>query len=211
LKRPLPLFADYLKRGYYPFALEEDFEIRLRQIINHTLENDIPMYANMNVATGRKLKQLLAIISKNAPFKPNMTKIAEMLSASRNIISDYCLYIEEVGMIAQLRDNTGGIRGLGKVNKIYIDNTNLLYNLGYDTVNIGNVRETFFLNQMSVKHNVFASPLADFLIDDKTFEVGGKNKGQKQIKDVENGYIVKDDIENGFLNIIPLWQLGLTY
>ncbi len=211
LKRPLPLFADYLKRGYYPFALEEDFEIRLRQIINHTLENDIPMFANMNVATGRKLKQLLAIISKNAPFKPNMTKIAEMLSASRNIISDYCLYIEEAGMIAQLRDNTGGIRGLGKVNKIYIDNTNLLYNLGYDTVNIGNVRETFFLNQMSVKHNVFASPLADFLIDDKTFEVGGKNKGQKQIKDVENGYIVKDDIENGFLNIIPLWQLGLTY
>lgn len=211
LKRPLPLFADYLKRGYYPFALEEDFEIRLRQIINHTLENDIPMYANMNVATGRKLKQLLAIISKSAPFKPNMTQIAEMLSASRNIISDYCLYIEEAGMIAQLRDNTGGIRGLGKVNKIYIDNTNLLYNLGYDTVNIGNVRETFFLNQMSVKHNVFASPLADFLIDDKTFEVGGKNKGQKQIKDVENGYIVKDDIENGFLNIIPLWQLGLTY
>ncbi len=211
LKRPLPLFADYLKRGYYPFALEEDFEIRLRQIINHTLENDIPMYANMNVATGRKLKQLLAIISKNAPFKPNMTKIAEMLSASRNIISDYCLYIEEAGMIAQLRDNTDGIRGLGKVNKIYIDNTNLLYNLGYDTVNIGNVRETFFLNQMSVKHNVFASPLVDFLIDDKTFEVGGKNKGQKQIKDVENGYIVKDDIENGFLNIIPLWQLGLTY
>lgn len=211
LKRPLPLFADYLKRGYYPFALEEDFEIRLRQIINHTLENDIPMYANMNVATGRKLKQLLAIISKSAPFKPNMTKIAEMLSASRNIISDYCLYIEEAGMIVQLRDNAGGIRGLGKVNKIYIDNTNLLYNLGYDTVNIGNVRETFFLNQMTVKHNVFASSIADFLIEDKTFEVGGKNKGQKQNKDIENGYIVKDDIENGFLNIIPLWQLGLTY
>ena len=211
LKRPLPLFADYLKRGYYPFALEEDFEIRLSQIINHTLENDIPMYANMNVATGRKLKQLLAIISKSAPFKPNMTKIAEMLSASRNIISDYCLYIEEAGMIAQLRDNTGGIRGLGKVNKIYIDNTNLLYNLGYDTVNIGNIRETFFLNQMSVKHNVFASSIADFLIEDKTFEVGGKNKGRKQNKNAENGYIVKDDIENGFLNIIPLWQLGLTY
>lgn len=211
LKRPLPLFADYLKRGYYPFALEEDFEIRLGQIINQTLENDIPMYADMNVATGRKLKQLLAIISKSAPFKPNMTKIAEMLSASRNNISDYCLYIEEAGMIAQLRDNTGGIRGLGKVDKIYLDNTNLIYNLAEDTSNVGNIRETFFLNQMRVKHDVFASPVADFQIDDKTFEVGGKNKGQKQIKEVENGYVVKDDIENGFLNIIPLWQLGLTY
>ena len=211
LQRPLPLFADYLKRGYYPFALEEDFEIRLRQIINQTLENDIPIYADMNVATGRKLKQLLAIISKSAPFKPNMSKIAEMLSASRNNISDYCLYIEEAGMIAQLRDNTGGIRGLGKVDKIYLDNTNLIYNLTDDTSNIGNIRETFFLNQMRVKSNVFTSPIADFLINDKTFEVGGKNKGQKQIKVIENGYIVKDDIESGFLNVIPLWQLGLTY
>lgn len=211
IKRPLPLYVDYLKRGYYPFALEEDFDIRLAQIINQTLENDIPMYADMNVATGRKLKQLLAIISKSAPFKPNMSKIAEMLSASRNNISDYCLYIEEAGMIAQLRDNTGGIRGLGKVDKIYLDNTNLIYNLANDTSNIGNIRETFFLNQTRVKHNVVSSPVSDFLIDTMTFEVGGKNKGQKQIKDIENGYVVKDDIEKGFLNIIPLWQLGLTY
>lgn len=211
MDRPLPIFADYLKRGYYPFVLEEDFDIRLGQIINQTLENDIPMYANMNVATGRKLKQLLAIISKSAPFKPNMSKIAELLSASRNNISDYCLYIEEAGMIAQLRDNTGGIRGLGKVAKIYLDNTNLIYSLAEDTSNIGNIRETFFLNQMRVKHDVFTSPVSDFMIADKTFQVGGKNKGQKQIKEIENGYIVKDDIENGFLNIIPLWQLGLTY
>ncbi len=211
MDRPLPLFADYLKRGYYPFVLEEHFDIRLGQIINQTLENDIPMYANMNVATGRKLKQLLAIISKSTPFKPNMSKIAELLSASRNNISDYCLYIEEAGMIAQLRDNTGGIRGLGKVAKIYLDNTNLIYSLAEDTSNIGNIRETFFLNQMRVKHDVFTSPVSDFMIADKTFQVGGKNKGQKQIKEIENGYIVKDDIENGFLNIIPLWQLGLTY
>jgi len=211
MERPLPLYVDYLKRGYYPFALEEDFDICLAQIINQTLENDIPIYADMNVATGRKLKQLLSIISKSAPFKPNMSKIAEMLSASRNNISDYCLYIEEAGMIAQLRNKTGGIRGLGKVDKIYLDNTNLIYSLADDTSDIGNIRETFFLNQMRVKHDVFASTIADFVIDDKTFEVGGRSKGQKQIKDIENGYIVKDDIEHGYLNTIPLWQLGLTY
>lgn len=211
LQHPLPLFSHYLKTGYYPFALEEDFEMRLGQIINQTLENDIPMYAQMNVSTGRKLKQLLAIIAKSAPFKPNMSKIAEMLSASRNNIADYCLYIEEAGMIAQLRDNTGGIRGLGKVDKIYLDNTNLIYSLADDTSNVGNIRETFFLNQMRVKYELFSSSVADFLIDDKTFEVGGKNKGQKQIKEVENGYIVKDDIENGHLNVVPLWQFGLTY
>lgn len=211
MNRPLPYFVDYLKSGYYPFSLEDDFPFRLTQIINQTLENDIPMYANMNVATGRKLKQLLAIIAKSAPFKPNMSKIAEMLSASRNNIADYCLYIEEAGMIAQLRDNTGGIRGLGKVDKIYLDNTNLIYSLANDTSNIGNIRETFFLNQMRVKHNVVSSSISDFMINDLTFEVGGKNKEQKQIKDIDKGYIVKDNIENGFLNVIPLWQLGLTY
>ena len=211
VERPLALFSDYLKKGYYPFALEEAFELRLRQIINQTLENDIPIYANMNVATGRKLKQLLVIISKSVPFKPNMSKIAEMLSASRNNISDYCLYIEEAGIIAQLRDNTGGIRGLGKVDKIYLDNTNLIYNLAEDTSDRGNIRETFFLNQMRVRYDVLSSSVADFLIGDRTFEVGGKNKRQKQIREIENGYIVKDDIENGYLNVIPLWQLGLTY
>lgn len=211
IERPLLYYADYLKKGYYPFALEQDFDIRLAQIINQTLENDIPIYANMNVATGRKLKQLLAIVSQSAPFKPNMSKIAEMLSVSRNNIADYCLYIEEAGLITQLRDNTGGIRGLGKVDKIYLDNTNLIYNLASDSSNIGNIRETFFLNQTRVKHNVISSADSDFLIENITFEIEGKNKSQKQIKNIENSYVVKDDIETGFLNVIPLWQFGLLY
>lgn len=208
---PLPLFEDYLKKGYYPFAIEEDYDIRLGQILNFTLETDIPQYADMNVSTGRKLKQLLAIISKSVPFKPNITSIATMLSASRNNIADYCLYIEEAGLIMQLRDATGGIRGLGKVNKIYLDNTNLIYNLVQESSNVGNVRETFFINQTRVNSDVIASPVSDFLIDDMTFEVGGKNKKQKQIQGLEKSFIVKDDIEFGYGNIIPLWQFGLSY
>ncbi|MEL7588479.1 MAG: AAA family ATPase [Prolixibacteraceae bacterium] len=211
VKHPLPYFENYLKRGYYPFALEEDFDLRLQQIVNHVLETDIPLYAGMNVSTGRKLKQLLAIIAKRVPFKPNMTSIATALSASRNNITDYCLFIEEAGMIAQLRDSTGGIRGLGKVDKIYLDNTNLIYSLANDNSNTGNIRETFFLNQLSVKYNVVASPIADFLVDDYTFEVGGKNKGLKQIQGIDKAFVVRDDIELGYLNTIPLWHFGLTY
>ena len=211
LKHPLPFFEDYLKRGYYPFALEEAFDLRLQQIINQTLETDIPLYAGMNVSTGRKLKQLLAIIAKGVPFKPNMTSIATALSASRNNITDYCLFIEEAGMIAQLRDSTGGIKGLGKVDKIYLDNTNLIYSLSNDNPNKGNIRETFFLNQLRVKYDLIVSPVADFLIGEYTFEVGGKNKGLKQIKDIDKAFIVKDDIELGYLNTIPLWHFGLTY
>lgn len=209
--RPLPLFADYLKRGYYPFAKEEDFDLKLMQVINQTLETDIPIFAGMNIATGRKLKQLLAIVAESVPFKPNMTKIAEMLNISRNNVADYLLYIEEAGMIAQLRNETGGIRSLGKVEKIFLDNSNLVYNLTKENQNIGNIRETFFLNQTRINHPIVSSSVADFKIDNMDFEIGGKNKGSKQITHSEKGYVVKDNIENGFLNIIPLWHFGLMY
>ncbi|HBX89545.1 MAG TPA: AAA family ATPase [Marinilabiliaceae bacterium] len=211
IEHPLPLFWEYLKRGYYPFALEEDFEIKLQQVVNQTLETDIPIYAGMNTATGRKLKQLLSIIAQSVPFKPNMTKIAAALSVSRNNIADYCLYIEDAGLIAQLRNATGGIKGLGKVDKIYLDNTNLIYNLAGETANIGNLRETFFFNQLRVRHDIIVSSVADFLVGEFTFEIGGKNKGKQQIQGIDKAYIVKDDIELGFLNTIPLWQFGLMY
>jgi hypothetical protein len=211
MERPLPLFAQYLKNGYYPFALESDFDIRMNQVINQSLEIDIPMYAEMNTSTGRKLKQLLAIIAKSAPFKPNMSKIAEILAVSRNNIADYLNYIEDAGMIYQLRDNTDGIRSLGKVQKIYLDNSNLAYTLGNEKPNIGNIRETFFQNQLRLKHNLLSSKNADFIINDINFEIGGKSKGQKQIKDLDKAYIIKDDIEKGYLNVIPLWQFGLMY
>ena len=211
IPHPLPLFADYLKKGYYPYAKEDDFGLKLQQVVNQTLEVDIPTYAEMNMATGRKLKQLLAIVSQSAPFKPNMSKIAEMLKISRNNIADYLLYMEEAGMIAQFRTPTKGIRALGKVDKVYLDNTNLVYNLAEEHQNIGNVRETFFLNQLRVNHQISSSVLGDFKMDTMDFEIGGKNKNLKQIKNAKKGFLVKDDIERGFLNTIPLWHFGLMY
>ena len=175
------------------------------------MEVDIPQYMNANVTVGRRLKTLLMVVARSVPFKPVMTKIAELTGISRNDISDYLIYIEKAGMIAQLRDKTGGIRGLGKVEKIYLDNTNLIYTLATDNAEIGNVRETFFMNQTRVLHDVISSSVSDFEIDGKTFEIGGRKKGQKQIERASDGYIVKDDIETGFANVIPLWHFGMMY
>ncbi len=211
IKHPLPVFNDYLKRGYYPFALENEMSLRLGQIIVQTLETDIPQYANLNVGTGRKLKRLLSIVAESVPFKPNFTKIAEMIDVSRNSLDDYFLFMEQAGLISQLRNETNGIRGLGKVDKVYLDNTNLIFNLAGESSNTGNIRETFFFNQMRVNNEVISSKTADFLIDDYTFEVGGKNKQQKQIPKDGKSFIVKDDIEFGYLNVIPLWAFGLNY
>lgn len=208
---PLPLFKDYLQRGYYPFANESDYEMRLRQVVNQTMEVDIPQYANMNASTGRKLKKLLAVIAESVPFKPVMDSLSTVVGVSRNVLPDYFMYMEQAGMIGQLRDDTGGLRGLGKVEKVYLDNTNLAYTLGRESTDIGNIRETFFYNQMRVTTDIISSRISDFEIDGKTFEIGGKKKKQKQIQTAAQGYVVKDDIETAYENIIPLWQFGLTY
>ena len=211
VSHPLPLFRNYLQKGYYPFAGDSDFEIRLRQVINQTMEVDIPLYAGMNASTGRKLKKLLSVIAQSVPFKPVMDSIATIVGVSRNVLPDYFLYMEQAGMIGQLRDDTGGIRGIGKVDKVYLDNTSLAYILGGTATDIGNIRETFFYNQMRVTTDVISSRISDFQIDGRTFEVGGKNKGKRQISDASDGYVVKDDIEFGSGNTIPLWAFGLTY
>lgn len=211
VSHPLPLFRDYLQRGYYPFSGDSDFELRLRQVINQTMEVDIPQYANMNASTGRKLKKLLAVIAKSVPFKPVMDSLAAVVGVSRNVLPDYFLYMEQAGMIGQLRDDTGGIRGVGKVDKVYLDNTNMAYLLGGNATDVGNIRKTFFYNQMRVVSDVISSRISDFEIDGKTFEVGGKNKGKKQLSEAKEGYVVKGDIEFGSANIIPLWAFGLLY
>lgn len=211
IEHPLPLFKDYLKRGYYPFGIENEVHIRLGQVIVQTLETDIPQYAKLNVGTARKLKHLLSIIAESVPFKPNFTKIAEMIGVSRNSLDDYFLYMEQAGLIAQLRDETGGIRGLGKVDKVYLDNTNIIYNLVGDKSEKGNIRETFFFNQMRLKNEIISAKKADFIVNEYTFEIGGKNKQQHQIEKDGKSFIVKDDIEFGYLNVIPLWAFGLNY
>ena len=212
VEHPLPLFNDYLKRGYYPFErIASDFSTNLMQVINRTMETDIPLYANINISVARKLQNLLVVIAESVPFKPNYKKLAEVTGISRNDIADYIYYMERAGMLMSLHDTTQGIRSIGKSHKLYVDNTNLMYVLSPENIDKGNLRETFFLNQMRVKYPVIASQKADFEIGNYVFEVGGKNKNQKQLDNNPNGYIVKDDIEFGYRNVIPLWAFGLTY
>lgn len=208
---PLPLFREYLAKGYYPFSNEPGFELRINQIVQQTIESDIAQYADLKPATARKLKQLLGVVSSLAPYKPNYDNLAKEVGISKNNVADYLTYLEKAGLIGMLRDNTAGMRQLGKIEKVYVDNPSLMNVLANGKPNIGNVRETFFFNQMRVRNNVLGSRVSDFFISPYTFEVGGKNKGKRQIEDVDNGRIVKDDIETGHGIVIPLWTFGMNY
>lgn len=211
LPHPRPFFEQYLREGYYPFALENGFPIRMQQVISQTIESDIAQFADLKATTARKLKRLLSVVAESAPFKPNMLSLATVVGVSKNNVADYLIYMERAGLLGQLRDATGGIRGIGKVEKVYIDNPSLMTVLSGGAPNPGNLRETFFYNQMRVRNDVISSKDSDFVIGQYTFEIGGRKKGQKQIENIPNGFIVKDDTEYGYQNVIPLWHFGFNY
>lgn len=211
VEHPLPLFREYLQKGYYPMVKDDNLAIRLGQILNLTLEVDIPQFANLSVTTARKLKKLLLVIAESVPFKPNFVSLASKLEVSRNSLEEYLTFMEDAGLISRLRDSATGIIRVGKVEKVYLDNPNLVYYLSAKVPETGNIRETFFLNQTRVNNAVISSAVADFKIDKYTFEVGGKSKSQEQIKNTDNAFIAKDNIEYGYKNVIPLWAFGLNY
>jgi predicted AAA+ superfamily ATPase len=210
--KPLALFKDYMKEGNYPFFKDYGYYMRLSSIVNQILENDIKDFAEMTVSTARALKKLMYIIAQSVPFKPNYSKISNDIDVNRKLASDLMIYLEKAQLITILRDNSFGISSLGKVEKIYLNNTNLSYALVGEMTDIGNARETVFLSLLNPIYDITSSPHSDFIVDKKyTFELGGKNKKQKQIKDVKDSYLVKDDIEYGSANIVPLWTFGLLY
>ena len=211
IERPLKLFISYLQAGYYPFITETEYRLRLSSVVKLMVETDIPQFAEMNVASAFKLKKLLYALAQSVPFKPNYTKLERDLEISRNTLPDYLLYLEKAGLINLLREKANGLKLLEKIDKVYLNNSDIAYMLSDMTPDIGNIRETVFFAWMRVRHFVTSSPISDFEIDGRTFEVGGRNKKQVQIKNATEGYVVKDDIEYAYKNEIPLWMFGFIY
>lgn len=209
--RPLKYYETYCKSGCYPFFKEEDFSIKLKQAINETVEHDIPSYAEISVASAYKLKKLMYVLAQSVPFKPNYSKLAEGLDVNRTTIYDYIEYLESSQLFNALREKGSGDAIMRKAEKLYLGNSNIAYAVSDTRPDEGNVRETMFLAWMNVGHKVTASKISDFEIDGITFEVGGKNKKGKQVKEAEKAYLVKDNMEYVFGNAVPIWMFGFIY
>lgn len=212
--KPFELLPNYLNYGYYPFYLENtaSFHQKLNEAILTVMEIDIPQFEAIQTSNIILLKRLLQVIATSVPFKPNMQAVSQRTGISLNTMKNYLQYLNNAKIISLLYASSKGLNSLGKPEKIYLQNPNLIFNLGENTQNTGNLRETFFMMNLNEKSKVESSETADFLVDEKyTFEIGGKNKGQKQIKDTPDSFVVKDDIVVGNNNIIPLWLFGFLY
>lgn len=209
----LPAFRNYLQYGYYPFYKEgiEVYYDRIESIINVILENDLPAIVTLQHATLVKIKRLLTHIASLVPYTPNINDLSGIIETDRKSLLSYLQYLDRAKLLLQLHSDTKRLAELAKPTKLYVDNTNLLFALSKNTQS-GTLRETFFANQLSHSHELTIPTAGDFLIDNTyLFEVGGKGKTFKQIRNVENSFVAYDDMEIGLGNKIPLWLLGLLY
>lgn len=218
-RKILALFKEYLQRGYYPYFSEyEDkqlFYLTLEQNIHTTLESDlIAIYPSLTGASIQRIKKLLSVIAASVPFTPDLKQLKNMLGiGDERTLKTYLKYLEDAGVILALSGSGHGLRLLEKPDKLYLENTNLAHAISSrGSGNVGNMRETFFFNALRVGHRVSSPSRGDFLVDDMyTFEVGGKNKGFEQIREINNSFLALDDIEVGAGRQLPLWLFGLLY
>jgi len=218
-KKILALFKDYLQFGYFPYFMEFDdislYYITLEQSIRTTIESDLLyIYPTLNGSSIKKIKRLLAVIAESSPFTPDLKRLKRIVEiGDERTLKNYLKYLEDGGVIISLTKKGGGLGALEKPEKIYLNNPNQIYAISSKgKENTGTIRETFFINMLSILHKVSMPQKGDFYIDNKyTFEIGGKNKSFKQIKDINNSFLAIDDVETGIGNKIPLWLFGFLY
>lgn len=212
--RPLEHFGVYLREGYYPFFLEnrDDYHQRLRQVVRLVLETDLAQAEGAKVQQVQKLARLLQFLAETTPFKPNILHLSRHIELDRATVLRYLSHLQNARLIGALHVPGGGLSALQKPEKVYLENTNLAYALLEKKPDTGNLRETFFFNQVSFVAEVAAPDTADFLVANRyLFEVGGKGKKRGQLQGKPDSFMVLDDIETGVDDQIPLWLFGFLY
>ena len=209
----LPQFERYFKSGYYPFYLEGTvkYEERIRQVVNQTLDSDWPSVEDITPETIRKARKMLRILAALPPQTPKMNRLYAELDTERQHGLKILYALERAGLLNLLASDFDALDNLSSPEKIYCENTNLMYALTSDA-DIGTAREAFFVNQVSNGHVLTYPKKGDFMVDDRwLFEVGGRGKGFAQIKDMPDSYVVNDGVEVGIGKKIPLWLFGFLY
>ena len=220
--KPLAHFQEYLNAGAYPFMLEgkDNYNHLLIGIINQILEVDLPYSTNINFSQIDKVKKLVYLLSTSVPLKPNISKLAEAIEVSRPTLLEYIHYLELGSLLNSVNQKARGYGVINKPDKLFMYNTSLMKSISQN-IDKGTQRETFFVNQIKsalynkatlIDENILLSEHGDFkLLNTYTVEIGGKNKSFKQIENIENSFVVADEIESGFANKIPLWLFGFLY
>lgn len=215
-RKIIPLFEDYLRRGYYPFGREakSQFAQRLAAVVGTVLDVDFPKVVDVSASTVRKTKKMLMILAASCPQTPNMSELYAELETDRNAGIKMFDVLEKAELVASVAQEgkKAKLKRLGVAEKLFLGDTNLMFALVVSP-DSGAVRETFFANQMRAAGLGFSiPPKGDFNVSGRwLFEIGGRGKGFSQIKDIADSFVVNDGVEIGIGNKIPLWLFGFLY
>jgi len=211
--KPFEYWDEYIKFGYYPFYFEnpKKYTLKLNETINTVIEVDIPSIFSIKYENIINLKKLIKYICSSEPFKLNIKELSSKIGIDRDTLYQYLEYLNRGKILRVVRPKSKGDNIFVKPSKVYLNNSNI--NNSYcNMASIGMIRETIFATFLSNAHDISVPKDGDFLVDEKyLFEIGGKNKSFKQIKDKDNSFVVADDMEIGFGNKIPLWLFGFLY
>ena len=214
---PLEHFSQYLQKGYYPYLFEGEnsYYDRIENVINYVIDVELTKYRGLEIGNTRNIKALLQVITQMVPYEVDIAKLSRAIGISRTSTLRYLRYLEECCLVIRLFSDLKTITDLQKPDKIYLDNTNLLFSIGLQQPDTGTIRETFFANQVvSSSHYLEYAGYkkGDFKIDSEiTVEVGGSDKDFEQISGQDNGYIAADNINSAIGKKIPLWAFGFLY
>lgn len=214
----LKYFRDFLDYGVYPYFLEgvNEYLPRLLNALEKVFYEDIPSAIGIKVSNIPTLKKMLWLIATSQPFIPNIERMSRDLKISKEFVYTYLEALERARLLSGIPPAESGYRMVRKPSKIYVENTNLLRALaghGVDGAKPGTIRETFFAQQIrGAGLNLHIPRRGDFLVENRyIFEVGGKSKGGNQIYGEKDAYLVRDDIEVGYGDVVPLWLFGFLY
>jgi hypothetical protein len=211
--KPLAYFDDYLKHGAYPFYKDgtQSYLQKLLMATTQVLSTDLPAIYNIEHDKINSLKKMMVMLCQSEPFDINISKLCGAVELNQKTLYKYLTILEAGGLIRILGAKSNGVSIISKPEKLYLDNTNL-FSIFCNLPKEGTIRETFFASQLSYEHGLNYPKNGDFIVNEQsTFEVGGRGKTNKQIKDVSNAYVLSADIEVGSGSKIPLWLFGFLY
>ena len=151
----LPAFSNYLHHGYYPFYKKtgRSYAKAVQQVISNIIDFDLPAVEKMEYITTIKVKRLFVLLSQMVPFTLNLTNLGKELEAPRQAVLRMFRLLHQSALVYMLYNEKNNLGQLGKPEKIYLENPNLLFSLS-NNADMGNVRETFFANQLKETYGV---------------------------------------------------------
>ncbi len=203
-------FLRYLQIGAYPFFIEDENEYKnkLFNALDKIVAEDIPSLNKIDYSHISIFRKFIAkLIYSRVPYKVNISALCKEFEISHPTLANYINILESTKVIRAVKKFSAKVSK--KPEKLLFGNTNILYTFADEfgvEVEIGTVRESFFV---SCFDKVYYSDMGDFVVHDRVFEIGGKNKTLKQIKDIENSFLVIDTDYTSDERRIPLWLFGL--